>query len=109
MRQTWRETRASQGLGGETLRPHTHTVRRPPTRYLVVTEAGGYTEACLLLAGREQVPVFDASIEETAQMTRRLAPAKGPDGSDSDRAPQGRARAERADIYTYTYTYTLAL
>ncbi len=92
----------SQGLGGEAPRPHTHTAHRPPARFLVVIDSGGFAVARLFLASREQVAEFDASTEETAQMTRGLAPAKSAGGADWDQALQGHSRSERAaaDVYT---------
>ena len=92
----------SQGLGGEAPRAHTHTSHRQPARYLVVIDSGGFSVARMFLATREQVAEFDASTEETAQMTLGLAPAKGADGPEWDQALRGHSRAERAaaDIYT---------
>lgn len=92
----------SQGLGGEAPRPHTNTAHRPPSRYLVVIDAGGFAVARLFLASREQVAEFDASTEETALMTRGLAPAKGADAPEWDEALRGHSIDERAaaDVYT---------
>jgi len=100
--QAWQDRRMSQGLGGEAPRAHTQTSHREPTRYLVVIDSGGYAVARLFLATRVQVAEFDASTEETAQMTSGLAPCKGADGADWDQALRGHSRAERAaaDIYT---------
>lgn len=91
----------SQGFGGEVPRPHTHTAHRPPARYLVVIDSGGFIVARLFLASREQVAEFDASTEEIALMTRGLAPAKGADGPEWDQALRGHSSSERAaaDVY----------
>lgn len=92
----------SQGLGGEAPRPHTTTSHRPPARYLVVIDSGGFTVARLFLASREQVAEFDASTEETALMTRGLAPANDAGAPEWDEALRGHSSRERAvaDVYT---------
>lgn len=92
----------SQDFGRESPSPHLQTEHREPARYLVVIRAGGVGVARLFLATRELVAEFDAGTEEAAQMTAGLAPAKGADGPEWDRALQGHSAAERraAEVYT---------
>ncbi|MEO8805287.1 MAG: hypothetical protein ABI433_04345 [Burkholderiaceae bacterium] len=91
-----------QGFGGETPRAHTQAVRRRPARFLVVIDSGGAAIARLFLDTREQVAEFDASTEETMQMTAGLVPAKGADGPEWDRALEGHSAAERAAAEVYS-------
>lgn len=92
----------SQDFGRESPSAHLQTEHRQPARYLVVITAGGVGVARLYLDTREQVAEFDAGTEEAAQMIAGLAPAKGADGPEWDRALQGHSRAERraAEVYT---------
>lgn len=92
----------SQDFGRESPSAHLQTEHRQPARYLVVITAGGVGVARLFLDTREQVAEFDAGTEEAAQMIAGLAPAKGADGPEWDRALQGHSRAERraAEVYT---------
>lgn len=92
----------NQGFGGESPRQHTHTVYRPVARYLVLIDSGGYAVARLFQASREQVAEFDASTEETAQMTQGLAPVSGASGPEWDLALQGHSALERAGAQVYT-------
>ncbi len=92
----------SQGFGGESPRPHVHTAHRPPARYLILIDSGGFSVARLFLASREQVAEFDASTEETALMTRGLTPAQDAGAPEWDEALRGHSSSERAgaDVYT---------
>ncbi|HEX6707759.1 MAG TPA: hypothetical protein VF169_23650 [Albitalea sp.] len=92
----------SQNFGRESPRAHSQTSHRKPARYLVVIGAGGFTLARLFLETRELVAEFDAGTEEAAQMTAGLAPSKGADAPEWDRALEGHSAAERlaADVYT---------
>ena len=92
----------SQDFGRESPSAHLQTEHRQPARYLVVITAGGVGVARLYLDTREQVAEFDAGTEEAAQMIAGLAPAKGADGPEWDRALQGHSLAERraAEVYT---------
>ena len=58
--------------------------------------------ARLFLDNREQVAEFDAGTEEAAQMIAGLAPARGADGPEWDRALQGHGPAERRAARVYT-------
>ena len=91
-----------QGFGGESPRAHTQTSHRKPARYLVVIDSGGSVIARLFLDTGELVAEFDAGTEEAAQMTAGLAPTKGADGPEWDRALEGHSATERsaADVYT---------
>lgn len=92
----------SQNFGSESPRAHTQTAHRKPARYLVVIDSGGFAVARLFLDTREPVAEFDAATEEAAQMMAGLAPAKGADGPEWDRALEGHSAIERAaaDVYT---------
>jgi hypothetical protein len=92
----------SQGFGNESPRAHVQTALRRPARYLVVIDSGGFTVARLFLETREQTAEFDAATEEVAQLTAGLAPGKGADGPEWDRALEGHSASERraADVYT---------
>jgi hypothetical protein len=100
---TGQDLAMSQDFGSETPRAHTHPApHRPPARYLVVIESGGYMVARLFKATREQVAEFDASTEEAAQMTFGLVPARGALAVEWDQALDGHSELERreADVYT---------
>ncbi len=92
----------NQGFGMEA--PHAHDVGalRQPARYLVIIDAAGATVARLFLATRQQVGEFDAGTEEVALMTQGLAPARGADAPEWDRALEGHSAAERAAAEVYT-------
>jgi hypothetical protein len=92
----------SQGFGNESPRAHVQTALRKPARYLVVIDSGGFSVARLFLETREQIAEFDAATEEVAQLTSGLAPARGADSPEWDRALEGHSAAERrgADVYT---------
>jgi hypothetical protein len=92
----------SQDFGRESHRPHLQTEHRPPTRYMVVIDAGGVGVARLCRADREPVAEFDAGTEETAQMIAGLVPTQGADGPDWDRALRGHSPAERRAARVYT-------
>ncbi len=85
----------SQGFGSESPRTHVQTAHRPPARYLVVIESGGFALARLFLDTFEQVAEFDAGTEEAVQMTVGLVPTVGAAGSEWDRALEGHSAAER--------------
>ena len=91
-----------QGFGGEAPRQHTQTALRQAAKYLVMIESGGFAVAQLFLDSREKVAEFDASTEETAQMTRGLTPLLGAAGADWDHALRGHSAAERAAAEVYT-------
>jgi hypothetical protein len=92
----------NQGFGGESPRRHQQTTHKVASRYLVVIDSGGFAVARLFLATREQVAEFDASTEETVQMTRGLVPATGANGAEWDQALKGHSAAERAAAEVYT-------
>jgi hypothetical protein len=92
----------NQGFGGESPRRHQQTTHKVASRYLVVIDSGGFAVARLFLATREQVAEFDASTEETVQMTRGLVPATGANGVEWDQALKGHSAAERAAAEVYT-------
>lgn len=58
--------------------------------------------ARLFLETRELVAEFDAGTEEAAQMMAGLAPARGADGPEWDRALEGHSAAERSAAEVYT-------
>ena len=101
-RHQWQDGRMSQGFGIESPRVHAQTSHQKPARYLVVIDSGGYMVARLFLETREQVAEFDAGAEEAAKMTAGLAPSRGAEGSEWDRALRGHSAAERgaAEVYT---------
>jgi hypothetical protein len=93
----------SQDFGSEMPRAHSLAVpHRPPARYLVVIESGGYMVARLFKATREQVAEFDAGTEEAAQMTFGLVPVRGAQAPEWDHALVGHSELERreADVYS---------
>ena len=92
----------SQDFGSAVPGAHIHTSHRPPSRYLVVIDAGGSAVARLFLDSRERVAEFDAGTEEIAQMTAGLVPSRGAEGPEWDQALAGHSAAERsaADVYT---------
>jgi len=92
----------SQNFGGESPRAHVHKAHRPPARYLVVIDAGGFTVARLFLETREAVAEFDAATLEVAQLTAGIVPARGADAPDWDRALEGHSAAERRAAAIYT-------
>ncbi len=92
----------NQGFGNEAPHAHSQTVMRKAARYLVLIESGGFAVAQLFLDSREKVGEFDASTEETAQMTSGLAPQTGAGGAEWDKALQGHSAAERAAAEVYT-------
>ena len=92
----------SQDFGSAVPGAHIHTSYRPPSRYLVVIDAGGSAVARLFLDSRERVAEFDAGTEEIAQMTAGLVPSRGAEGPEWDQGLAGHSAAERsaADVYT---------
>ena len=92
----------SQTFGMEAPRERTGAPRRPPARYLVTIDSGGYMVARLFLETREQVSEFDAAVEEVGAMTKNLVPQVGALGSEWDLALQGHSMAERAGANVYT-------
>jgi hypothetical protein len=92
----------NHGYGIESPGGHSDTPLRKPARYMVVIESAGAMVARLFLETRELVAEFDASSEEVAVMTQGLAPRKGAQGSEWDRALEGHSDRERAaaDVYT---------
>lgn len=98
----WQDARMSQTFGMETPREHTRTLLRPPVRYLVLIDSGGYMIARLFLATRELVAEVDAGVEEVTVMTKSLVPEVGALGSEWDIALQGHSTDERATARVYT-------
>ena len=98
----WQDQPMSSTYGSEIPRPHAQSVHRTPSRYLVVIDAGGSIVARLFLDTRELVAEFDASTEETMQMTAGLIATRGAGGPEWDRALIGHSATERsnADVYT---------
>src|SRR4051794_32638812 len=92
----------SQSFGRESPRAHLQTSHRPPARYLVVLDSGGFAVARLFLETRELVGEFDAATEEVGQMTAGLVPTQGALGLEWDRALEGHSAAERAAAEVYT-------
>lgn len=92
----------NQGFGNELPRQHSQTPHNKATRYLVVIDSGGFAVARLFLETREQVAEFDASTEETALMTRGLAPVTGASGPEWDLALKGHSAIERDAAVVYT-------
>ena len=92
----------NHGFGIETPGGHHGSPHRAVTRYLVLIDAAGSTLARLFLANRTQVAEFDASTEETVQMTRGLVPATGAGGAEWDQALKGHSAVERAAAEVYT-------
>ena len=92
----------SQTFGMEAPREHTGAAHRPPARYLVTIDSGGYMVARLFLATREQIAEFDAAVEEVGAMTKNLVPQIGALGPDWDLALKGHSVAERAGANVYT-------
>lgn len=92
----------SQVFGNEMPRKHSEGELRKAARYLVLIDSGGFAVARLFLENREQVAEFDASTEETVQMTSGLTPTTGASGAEWDRALMGHSAAERevAEVYT---------
>lgn len=86
----------------ESPRKHNHGSHRPPGRFLVVIDSGGYMVARMFLETREQVAEFDAAVEEVSAMTSGLVPEVGALGSEWDRALLGHSAAERAGAMVYT-------
>ena len=70
----------SQLFGNEIPRRHSTGELRKAVRYLVLIDSGGSAVARLFLDTREQVGEFDASTEETVQMTHGLTPSTGANG-----------------------------
>ena len=91
----------NHGFGIETPGGHHGSPHRAVTRYMVLIDAAGSTLARLFLANRTQVAEFDAGTEEVALMTQGLAPARGADGPEWDRALEGHSADERraAEVY----------
>ena len=92
----------SQTFGMESPRKHNHGSHRPPARFLVVIDSGGYMVARMFLETREQVAEFDAAVEEVSAMTSGLVPEVGALGSEWDSALLGHSAAERAGAMVYT-------
>ncbi len=92
----------SQTFGMEAPQKHTGAPHRPPTRYLVTIDSGGYRVARLFLETREQVSEFDAAVEEVGAMIKNLVPQVGALGADWDLALLGHSLAERASAEVYT-------
>jgi hypothetical protein len=92
----------SQNFGMQAPGAHHGAPRRAVTRYLVLIDAAGTTLARLFLHDRTQVAEFDAGTEEVALMTQGLAPLRGADGPEWDRALEGHSAEERrgAEVYT---------
>ena len=91
----------SHGFGNELPRAHGNTSPRPPARYLVVIDSGGFTIARLFLESLEQVAEIDASTEEVAQMIGRLQPEGNAADPRWDRALAGHSAVERAQAGVY--------
>jgi hypothetical protein len=92
----------SQVFGSEVPRKHTEVELRKAARYLVLIDSGGSAVARLFLDTREQVAEFDASTEETVQMTNGLTPSTGANGDEWHLALMGHSVAERATAQVYT-------
>ncbi len=92
----------SQSFGSESPRAHSQTSHRKPARFLVVIDSDGSAVARLYLETRELVAEFDAGAEEATRMATGLAPSRGANGPEWDRALAGHSAAERsaAEIYT---------
>lgn len=91
----------SQVFGNEMPRKHSEGELRKAARYLVLIESGGFAVARLFLDDREQVAEFDASTEETVQMTNGLTPTTGANGTEWDKALMGHSKVERASAEVY--------
>src|SRR3982751_3414093 len=91
----------SHGFGIESPAKHRDTTPRPVSRWLVVTDAGGFRVARLFLDTRQQVAEFDASTEETVSMTRGLVPTVGAQGPEWDAALASHSAQERAAARVY--------
>ncbi|HEY1090115.1 MAG TPA: hypothetical protein VGE47_03410 [Burkholderiaceae bacterium] len=92
----------NDGFGSEVPRAHSPHVLRPPARFLVLIDSGGYMVARLFSAERIQLAEFDGSTEETAQMIIGLPAGSSAAAADWDRALQGHSAAERAQGLVYT-------
>ncbi len=92
----------SQVFGSEMPRRHSQGELRKAARYLVLIDSGGSAVARLFLDTRVQVGEFDASTEETVQMTNGLTPATGANGVEWNQALMGHSVAERATAQVYT-------
>lgn len=95
---------STHGFGIEASHPRgDRTHAKAPARYLMlIVDATGVTAARLFDAERRPVADFDAGAEEVAVMTQGLAPARGADAAEWDRALSGHSADERraAEVYT---------